>query len=186
MKKYLPIIVIACYLSACGSDTQTEQNAQGSTAAATPGSTTTVTTTAPIIETTTTTVTTTGTTNTTTTSTETPTETPTETTTTLETTTVPLETSIAQTFNTEWYQRDYVLYPECHVDKYVYSAPTRDSEKIGFVQAGSVVINIGYANSEWIVIEWNDGIGFMEVYEVYENPVETETIQTETMPIETY
>lgn len=184
MKRYFLIILIALTLTSCGSNEQTNRDSETATQAEETTTTTIATTKTPTtttVTTTTTAVTTTEipttTTETTTTSitTTTTTETTTET-----TTTAPETTTTVRTFNTEWYRRDFILYPECHVDKYVYAAPTRESEQIGFVEAGGIVVNIGYANEEWIVIEWNDGIGFMEVYEVYENPTPTET--TATMP----
>ena len=168
MKKAICLVVLALSLTACGSS----GNNDSSNVTTTTNTTTT------------TNNTTTKKTTTTTTTTITTTTSPKTTTTKETTTTAPETTTTIRTFNTEWYQFD-TRYPVCHVDKYVYAAPTRESEQIGFVSAGDAVINIGYANSDWFVIEWNDDIGFMEVYEVYEETTPTETLPpetTETMP----
>lgn len=96
------------------------------------------------------------------------------TTTTAETTTAQATTTTVRTFNTEWYPNPETMQFMCYVDKVVYAAPTRESEQIGNVDAEKFVNVLGYANSIWYVIEWDDGIGFMETYEVYESWTPTE------------
>lgn len=182
MKKYLAVIIIACCLTACGSSTGVDNNS------ATPKETTT----------TTTAVTTAAEdteskpeeTTTTTKAVESKaeeTESKAEATTT--TTTAPAEEKPAPTYtlNTAWHERE-TLHSIISVDTHVYSAPARDAEQIGDLKAGDVVVNIGYAEvSEWVVVEWNNGIGFVSTFDIegaveysnnnnYEEPVQDNTV----------
>ncbi|EGC03032.1 SH3 domain-containing protein [Ruminococcus albus] len=166
MKRYLALIVLACCLSACGSETGADDKQQGSIEE---GTTTT----------TTTTVTTTTTavesrpeskpeeTTTTTAAVESEPEKATTTTTTT-TTTASAEDEPAATYtlNTVWHQQE-TLHSIIDVDTHVYAAPARDAEQIGDLNAGDVVLNIGYSEvPDWVVVEWNGGIGFVSGFDI--------------------
>lgn len=177
MKKYLAVI-IACCLTACGSSTGGDTASSSATQK----------------ETTTTAVTTAAEdteskpeeTTTTTKAVESKaeeTESKAEATTT--TTTAPAEEKPAPTYtlNTVWHERE-TLHSIVNVDTHVYAAPARDAEQIGDLKAGDVVVNIGYSEvTEWIVVEWNNGIGFVSTFDLggaveysdnnyYEEPVQ--------------
>lgn len=156
MKKYFAVIILACCLTACGSSTGAADKQQSTT-------TTTVTTTTAAVE-------------------SEPDSEPEETTTTTAavesepdseaeettTTTAPTEEKPAATYtlNTSWHQRE-TLHSIVDVDTHVYAAPARDAEQIGDLKAGDVVLNIGYAEvTEWIVVEWNNGIGFVSTFDI--------------------
>ena len=65
------------------------------------------------------------------------------------------------TSDEEWHRRD-TYHSTIGLDTYVYAEPSEDSEQIGELKSGDVVVDIGDANVDnWIVIEWNDGIGFV-------------------------
>lgn len=182
MKKYLAVIILACCLTACGSSTGADDNS------ATPK------------ETTTTTAVTTAeessepedtesepeeTTTTTKVTESEPEETESKAEATTTTTTAPAEEKPAPTYtlNTAWHERE-TLHSIVNVDTHVYAAPARDAEQIGDLKAGDVVVNIGYSEvTEWIVVEWNNGIGFVSTFDLggaveysdnnyYEEPVQ--------------
>lgn len=156
MKKYFAVIILACCLTACGSSTGAADKQQSTT-------TTTVATTTAAVE-------------------SEPDSEPEETTTTTaavesepdseaedsskaETTTAPAEDKPAAvtTFDTSWTQR-YTIQSVIGTDTHVYAAPSKSSEKIGDLRTGDVVFNVGYANAaadEWVVIEWNNSVGFV-------------------------
>ena len=189
MKKYFAVIILACCLTACGSSTGAADKQQSTT-------TTTVTTTTAAVE-------------------SEPDSEPEETTTTTtaavesepdseaednskaETTTAPAEDKPAAvtTFDTSWTQR-FTIQSVIGTDTHVYAAPSKSSEKIGNLKTGDVVFNVGYANAaadEWVVIEWNNSVGFVyytdisgsiddePVYEQnYEDPAYDEPVQDNT------
>lgn len=169
MKKYFAVIILACCLTACGSSTGAADEQQSTT-------TTTVTTTTAAIE-------------------SEPDSEPEETTTTTAavesepdskseeatTTTAPAEEKPeVTTFNTEWYPRESATNLAIGAGRHVYAAPTIESEQIGEIKAGDVVVCVGYVNEHWNVIQWNNDVGFIQTNlsdnvqidePVYEDPV---------------
>lgn len=172
MKKYFAVIILACCLTACGSSTGAADKQQSTT-------TTTVTTTTAAVE-------------------SEPDSEPEETTTTTaavesepdseaednskaETTTAPAEDKPeVTTFNTEWYPRESATNLAIGAGRHVYAAPTIESEQIGEIKAGDVVVCVGYVNEHWNVIQWNNDVGFIQTNlsdnvqidePVYEDPV---------------
>lgn len=120
---------------------------------------------------------------TTTTTTITTTITKETTTTTTVITTVTPETT---TENTEWTRREWVFTPICHLDTIVYASPSTDSEQLGVIPAGGRVNDISRVNdtSNWIVIEWNGDVAFIEGTEVYEETPTTGTDPQELITID--
>lgn len=181
MRKYLAVIILACCLTACGSSTGAADEQQSTT-------TTTVTTTTAAVESepdsepeeTTTTTTTTAAVE------SEPDSEAGETT----TTTAPAkEEPEVTTFNTEWYPNASTMNLAIGADRHVYAAPAAESEQVGDIRAGDVVVCVGYVDEHWNVIQWNNGVGFIQtnlsdnvlidepVYDeqVYEDPVQDNT-----------
>jgi len=171
MKKYLAVIILACCLTACGSSTGADDNS------ATPK------------ETTTTTAVTTAEESSEPEATESKPEETTTTTKATESEPEPEATeepAPAVTYNTAWHER-YTINSVIGVDTHVYSAPTKDSEPIGDLKAGDVVINVGYSDASpdmWAVIQWNNGVGFLyalDISGVIDDAPTTEPIQDDTV-----
>lgn len=66
------------------------------------------------------------------------------------------------TFNTEWHPSASTTNLAIGAGRHVYAAPTIESEQIGEIKAGDVVICVGYVNEHWNVIQWNNDVGFIQ------------------------
>ena len=185
MKKYLAVIILACCLTACGSGTGADDNS------ATPKETTTTTavTTAEESSEPEATESEPEETTTTTKATESepePEETESKAEETTTTTKATEEPAPAVTYNTAWHER-YTINSVIGVDTHVYSAPTKDSEPIGDLKAGDVVVNVGYSDAApdmWAVIQWNNGVGFLyalDISGVVDDAPTTEPVQDDTV-----
>lgn len=155
MKKYFAVIILACCLTACGSSTGAADKQQSTT-------TTTVTTTTAAVEsepdsepeeTTTTT----------TAAVESEPDSKSEDSSKAETTTAPAEDKPeVTTFNTEWHPSASTMDLAIGAGRHVYAAPTIESEQVGEIKAGDVVVCVGYVNEHWNVIQWNNDVGFIQ------------------------
>lgn len=185
MKRYFAVIIMAFAftLTACGSGTGADQDSKAASENSSAAEVTT-TTTAPVEsepeETTTTTK-----------AVESePDSEPEETESKAEETTTTTAASVAAepvvTYNTAWHER-YTINSVIGVDTHVYSAPTKDSEPIGDLKAGDVVINVGYSDASpdmWAVIQWNNGVGFLYALDIsgaVDDAPTTEPVQDDTV-----
>ena len=103
------------------------------------------------------------------------------------------------TFNTEWHPSATTTNLAIGAGRHVYAAPTIESEQIGEIKAGDVVVCVGYVNEHWNVIQWNNDVGFIQtnlsdnvqidepVYDepVYEDPANfDEPVQDDTAGVD--
>ena len=102
------------------------------------------------------------------------------------------------TFNTEWHPSASTTNLAIGAGRHVYAAPTIESEQIGEIKAGDVVICVGYVNEHWNVIQWNNDVGFIQtnlsdnvqidepLYDepVYEEPIYDEPVQDDTAGVD--
>lgn len=79
------------------------------------------------------------------------------------------ETTAASPEDTDWTRDKFMSFPVCYTDKNVYSEPDKDSKQLGFVTKGEKVNCIGRTgDKKWLVIEWQDEIGFIGASDVHE------------------